>query len=71
MRANGLQINQPNTFIQRLAQQIQLSRTVKLKDTQRSKIAFLALPDFGVFPDIINRRIHINGGVVVQLFVLP
>ena len=41
------------------------------KATQCGQIALLALPDFRVFPDLIDRRIHIGSGVVVQLFVLP
>lgn len=70
MRPDGLKINESNTVIERVTQQIQLSFTVKLKDTQRRQIAFLALPYFGIFLDLINRRIYIGGSVAVQFFVL-
>src|SRR5450830_35308 len=71
MWPDRFQINQADALIERVTQQVQLVCASKLEDTQRCQIALLALPDFGVLPDLIDGAIHAGGNIVVQLLVLP
>ena len=54
MRSDRFQVPQTNTLVQCIAQPIQLPCTSKLEDMQRGQIAFLTLPDFGIFSHLID-----------------
>ena len=71
MRADCFKVNQADTFIKRIAQQVEQATTVKVMHPQCRQVTLLALPQFRGKDDGLDRRIDICGGIVVELFVLP
>ena len=70
MRSDGLKIDQPNIFIQRVAQKVQLALALELVNPQVREIAFLGLTRTGCMAHTDHGNIYIGSNVVVQLFVL-
>ena len=71
MGTHSFEVYQPDTFVERVAQQVKQSSAVKFVHPQCNQVAFLAFTDLRVTSDILNSRINVIGGVVVELFVLP
>ena len=71
MRADSFEVYQSDTVVERVAQQVKQSTTVKFVHPQCSQVALFALPDVRVTGDILDSRINVFGGVVMELFVLP